>query len=117
MKTRLRALVNDPVAPILRMRDSLLLTEEQVDSVETIQARFQAESDSLLAPIVEYVTEHAGKVKDKEVTKLIGKVMPKMMKLMLGTAKEAGAVLDDEQRTKEPAFVKDRSDSKDGGPD
>jgi hypothetical protein len=117
VRTRLRALVNDPVAPILRMRDSLLLTEEQVDSVMTIQARFQAESDSLLVPIVEYVTEHAGKVKDKELAKLIGKVMPKMMKLMLDTAKEAGAVLDDEQRGKGPASVRKRSSSEGGDPD
>ena len=87
------------------MRDSLLLTEEQVASIETIQARFRATSDSLLAPIVEYVTEHAGKVKDKELTKLIGKVMPKMMKLMLDTAKEARAVLDDEQRPEGPASM------------
>jgi hypothetical protein len=98
VKTRLRALVSDPVAPILRMRDSLLLTEEQVDSIESIQARFKTESDSLLAPIVEYVTEHAGKVKDKELSKLIGKVMPKMRETMMEAAKAAAAVLSEEQR-------------------
>ena len=108
VRTRLRALVNDPVAPILLMRDSLLLTEEQVDSIETIQARFKTESDSLLAPIVEYVTEHAGKVKDKELSKLIGKVMPKMMKLMLGAARDAAALLDEGQRQRGPAFVRER---------
>jgi hypothetical protein len=98
VKTRLHALVRDPVAPILRMRDSLLLTEEQVDSIESIQARFQTESDSLLSPIVEYVTEHAGKVKDKELSKLIGKVMPKMRETMMEAAKAAAAVLSEEQR-------------------
>jgi hypothetical protein len=95
VKARLRALVNDPVASILRMRDSLLLTEEQVDSIEAIQTRFRTESDSLLAPIVEYVTGHTGKVKDKELAKLIGKAMPKMRASMLEAAKAARAVLDE----------------------
>lgn len=109
VKKRLRSLVSDPVAPILRMRDSLLLTEQQVDSIEVIQARFKSESDSLLAPIVSYVTEHAGEVKDDELSERIGKVMPKMMKLMLEAAKEAGSVLDDEQREQGPAFVREVS--------
>jgi 2-phospho-L-lactate transferase/gluconeogenesis factor (CofD/UPF0052 family) len=77
------------------MRDSLLLTEEQVDSIEAIQTRFRTESDSLLAPIVEYVTGHTGKVKDKELAKLIGKAMPKMRASMLEAAKAARAVLDE----------------------
>ncbi|HEY9449055.1 MAG TPA: carboxypeptidase regulatory-like domain-containing protein [Gemmatimonadaceae bacterium] len=113
VKKRLRALVKDPVEPILRMRDSLLLTQKQIDSIEVIQARFRTESDSLLAPIVDYVTERAGKVKDKELMKRIGKVMPKMMQLMLEAAKKAGAVLDDEQRGRGPAFVKKVSGSDD----
>jgi hypothetical protein len=47
---------------------------------------------------VEYVTEHAGKVKDKELSKLIGKVMPKMRETMMEAAKAAAAVLSEEQR-------------------
>ncbi len=115
VRSRLRALVNDPVAPILRMRDSLLLTEEQVDSIETIQMRFRSESDSLLAPIVAYVTEHPGKVKDKELTKLIDRVMPKMQKLMLGAARDAAALLDEGQRRQGPSFIRERSDPPAGG--
>ncbi|HEX6535707.1 MAG TPA: carboxypeptidase-like regulatory domain-containing protein [Gemmatimonadaceae bacterium] len=105
VKSRLAALVSDPVAPLLRMRDSLLLTEKQVDSIEAIQARFEATSDTLLAPIVKYVTEHAGKVKDKELQKRIGKVMPKMMQAMLASAKAGAAVLDDTQTARAPSFI------------
>ncbi|HEU4641162.1 MAG TPA: carboxypeptidase regulatory-like domain-containing protein [Gemmatimonadaceae bacterium] len=106
VEARLRTLVSDPVTPILAMRDSLLLTEKQVGSITAIQSAFKATSDTLLKPLVDYVTSHAGKVKDGDLQKRIGKVMPKMRRAMTEAARSAAAVLDAEQQKRLPPYLK-----------
>ncbi|MBX6331229.1 MAG: Spy/CpxP family protein refolding chaperone [Gemmatimonadaceae bacterium] len=102
VKERLHALTNNPVTSFVQMKDSLLLTEEQVKTIEGINARFEAQSDSLLAPIVDYVTKRGDKIKDKDLQKRLGKVMPHMQKAMLSAVLEVSKVLTDEQKKRLP---------------
>ena len=52
VRERLRKLTLDPVSMLLRLRDSLLLSEAQIERVEAQRAEFAAQADSLMAPMV-----------------------------------------------------------------
>jgi superfamily II RNA helicase len=115
----LKRLTSNPVDMILKMRDSLLLTEKQVAQMETISKSFMSHADSLFKPIEDYVLEKGQDTEDKELMKRIGDVQPKMQKAMLTTLRDVTKLLTDDQLDKLPpplqAFVQMAEQEKDRG--
>jgi hypothetical protein len=102
VRERLHRLIQDPVSMLLALRDSVLLTDEQVRRMEARQVAFSATADSVLAPVVAYVVESGGKAKDKQVQKLVGKARQTMWPLMRETLREAIGELKEEQKQRLP---------------
>ena len=106
VRARLERLTRNPVDAIVALRDSLLLTENQLARIRKLSGEFDAQADSMLAPLVRYVIDHGRKTEDDELQKRIGKVMPEMAKLMSSTLQRAGEVLTAEQRERLPRHLR-----------
>lgn len=106
IRARLERLTRNPLESILALRDSLLLTEKQVVRIEKLSSMFDSQADSLYEPIIRYVREHGEKTEDSELQKLIGKVMPEMVKLMTSTLERAGEELTAEQKARLPRHLR-----------
>jgi hypothetical protein len=114
IRARLRSLTMNPVTLLLQLRDSLLLSEVQIEALETAEAAFTAQMDSLMAPIVQYVVDHGERSKDKEFQKRIGKVQSKVYPLMLEALRRAMAGLKPEQRDRLPPYLRSLAEPEGG---
>lgn len=65
--------------------------DRQVAALREIRARFDTQSDSLLAPLVDYVAARGEKLKDGDLQKRIGKVMPRMLEGDAGSPRGTSA--------------------------
>ncbi len=106
VRERLRRLTMNPVAAMLELRDSLLLSDEQIGRLEAHRATFDTRADAALAPVVEYVIAKGRKAKDREVAKRIGKVQQKILPLMIETLRQAAGELREEQRARLPSHLR-----------
>ena len=76
----------DPIAPILARKDTLRLTDAQVADLQKLSATFTATTDSLLAPVVEYVVKKGKRVTDQDLS-------PKMSKATQGISRATAEAL------------------------
>lgn len=99
---RLRQLTAHPAERILDLKDSLLLSEKQVADIQQQFIRFEAERDSLLEPIAEYVVAHGKKTRDEALQQRISKAQLKIGKAMVEDVQSVAALLSEEQRKQLP---------------
>lgn len=105
VRLKVGAMSRNPVAPILAMKDSLVLTRAQDDSLTAINARYQATADSLLEPLVSLVLSKGKKLNDADLNQRLAKIQPTITKMMLESRTAALGVLQAEQRAMLPASV------------
>jgi hypothetical protein len=101
---RLHSLTADPMNMVLGMRDSLLLSEEQVARLESISSEFRARIDTVLAPLAEWIVEHDAHLRDSELTRRLSKYQPRIQRCMLDALAQAVSTLTAEQRKRLPPF-------------
>lgn len=106
LRERIRRFVGNPISAILALRDSLLLNDEQIAKMEAIDSVFRVDADSILSPVLEYVVQKGSKVKDKDLSKRIGKVSKKIYPRLFEALAACQEVLRPEQRDRLPPYFK-----------
>jgi hypothetical protein len=106
VRERLRKLTMDPVSMLLQLRDSLLLSDAQIERLEAERAGFERQADSLMAPMVAYVVRKGQNAKDKDFAKLLGKARKAMFPLMLEALHRGVEELREEQKKRLPAGLR-----------
>jgi hypothetical protein len=101
---KLHGLTADPMGMLLGMRDSLLLTEEQVARLESISSQFRAQIDTLLAPLAEWIAQHDAHMRDSELNSRLSKYQPRIGQCMRQELEQAIGTLTAEQQKRLPAF-------------
>ncbi|HET7563910.1 MAG TPA: hypothetical protein VFJ96_02865, partial [Gemmatimonadaceae bacterium] len=107
VKARLRSLTSNPLAQLLMLRDSLLLTEKQIQDIQQLSNGFEAHADSTLTPLAQYLAEHGKRVSDDDLGKRLALVQARVRDLMLVVLKEASDLLTSTQKERLPEFLRD----------
>jgi hypothetical protein len=102
---RLHNLTADPMKMVLGMRDSLLLTEEQVVRLESIGSEFRARIDTVLVPLAEWIVKHDAHLRDSELTRRLTKYQPRIGRCMMEELEQAVGTLTAEQRKQVPYWL------------
>jgi hypothetical protein len=93
IRAKLERLSRDPVQQILQRKDSLALTKDQVAKLDAISARFRAQSDSLLDPVLDYVMKKGRHIDDGELSGKLGKAQPQIQRLLIDAQTRSRALL------------------------
>jgi hypothetical protein len=107
VKEQLKLLTNNPLVQLLALRDSLLLTERQIQGIERLSATFDQQADSTLTPLAQYIVDQGKDVRDEELGKRLSELHQRVRELMLSVLKQAGALLTDEQKRQLPDYLRE----------
>ncbi|HEU4641932.1 MAG TPA: carboxypeptidase-like regulatory domain-containing protein [Gemmatimonadaceae bacterium] len=99
---RLQRLTMDPVAMLLGLRDSLLLTEQQVQGMERIRVELRARNDTTLRPLAEWIVKHQKHLSDRDLTNRIAKYSREMSFHMADALAQAVGELTEAQKKRLP---------------
>jgi len=106
VKLRLKKLTQNPVEQLLAMKDSLLLTEQQVANIKQAGVRFDASIDSLVQPVADYVAAHGRKTDDQQLQKRMDKIQEDMRDRIAAAVRDATSSLTDDQKKKLPEMFR-----------
>jgi len=101
---RLHRLTADPMHTVLGMRDSLLLSEEQVARLESIDSEMLAQIDTILTPLATWIASHDTHLRDSELTRRLSKYQPRIGRSMMEALQQALSELTPEQRKRLPQY-------------
>lgn len=101
---KLHSLTADPMNMVLKMRDSLLLSEEQVARLESISSEYRARIDTVLAPLAEWIVEHDAHLRDSELSRRLSKYQPRIGRCMIEELGQAVSTLTAEQQKQLPSY-------------
>ncbi|HEX6965174.1 MAG TPA: carboxypeptidase regulatory-like domain-containing protein [Gemmatimonadaceae bacterium] len=107
VKARLRSLTSNPLAQLLMLRDSLLLTAKQIQDIQQLSNGFEAHADSTLTPLARYLAEHGKHVNDDDLGKRLASVQSRVRDLMLDALREASELLMPTQKERLPEYLRD----------
>lgn len=102
---RLHSLTADPMNLVLGMRDSLLLTEEQVARLQSIDSQMLAQIDTILTPLATWIVSHDTHLRDSELTRRLSKYQARIGRSMVEALRQAVGELTPEQRKRMPPFL------------
>ncbi len=102
IRDRIRRLSNDPVAALIALEEKLRLEVHQVDRLKVIDSIYLARTDSLFAPLADYVFEKGRRVTDDEVRKRLGEATKGMQTILVEASTQAMAELSPEQQAQLP---------------
>jgi hypothetical protein len=114
VKAQLALLTSNPLAQLLALRDSLLLTESQIQGIEQLSAGFQRQADSALTPLTDYIVDHQKGVQDEELGKRLTALHTRVRELMVSALRQAGQLLTEVQRRQLPDYLRDAAAAGDG---
>lgn len=100
IKDKLARSRRDPIAPILARKDSLALAPEQLAGLQAINAEFTAKTDTLLAPVIEYVLKKGKRVTDQDLSPKMSKATTGISRATAEALTKAMALLTPAQRAK-----------------
>jgi len=106
VKLRLKKLTQNPMEQLLAMKDSLLLTEQQVANIKQAGGRFDASIDSLVQPVAEYVVAHGRKTDDQQLQKRMDKIQEDMRDRIATSVRDVTSSLTEEQKKKLPEMFR-----------
>ncbi len=89
-----------------RMRDSLMITDEQAESLAAIEKRFQGKADSLWVPFSERIMANGGRVSYKAEAKEIERLTKMTMNLFQSQGEEIYQVFTPDQKLRMSAMMR-----------
>ena len=113
LRSRLSDLVTDFYKSLVRSRDSLLLTREQVDSLNAADGRYRPRADSVWAGLAKYIAESGDRPDLKEITRLMDAAKVRAWAIQREEVPRMMAVLVPAQRVLAQIMLRALIDSKD----
>jgi hypothetical protein len=101
-------LKKDPVAPLLKVKDSLSLSQDQVASLSTLSQEYSAKADAALKPLTDWITRKGTRIFDQDLSPRLAEVRADLAKVQLEYDRKAKGVLTAEQATRAQAMPKER---------
>ncbi|HEX5435539.1 MAG TPA: carboxypeptidase regulatory-like domain-containing protein [Gemmatimonadaceae bacterium] len=104
---RLRNLTANPVARIVALHDTLALTSDQRARMQALSDSLQHSTDSVLAPLVDYMVQRGGDATDSDLQRRLARLVPQLRALMRASLQRAAAALTGAQRQKLPPYMRE----------
>ena len=93
IRDKLSRMTRDPVQQILVRKDSMALSQDQVNQLEAISREFRARSDSAMEPVFDYVIRKGRKIDDQQLSSRLSRARPQIQRMLADADTRARALL------------------------
>ena len=101
-------LKKDPVAPLLRVRDSLGLSDVQVSDLRAVSAAYNAKADAALRELTEWIVDKGTRIFDVDLSPRLAEARAALAKLQPEYDKRAKAVLTSAQSARAGTLTREK---------
>jgi hypothetical protein len=101
-------LKKDPAAPLLKVKDSLALSADQVGALGTLSQEYNARADTALRALTDWISRKGTRIFDQDLSPKLAQARASLAKFQADYDKKAKVVLTAEQNTRLIALPKER---------